>query len=676
MTRAGAAVVAAAVLSCAYVLRGVPWAMALSPAGPPSWAVDAGVLLRHGARLAYVAALAGLWAGVGNALLSRLRLTWKDRWEEWSLSFAVGAGAVGTALLLLGLAGLWHPALLAPAAGLGLWPLARLARAGRPAWPEEGWARAALLACAIAFAFLLPLALLPETFYDALNYHLAMPNLYLLRGRIGPTPENSYSGVPSIPMMLFGQALAGDSWGIAARLVHLGFLAAVLGALRGAAGRLGCARSAPAAAALFALSPVVMSEATRTSTGLEWTLFQVAAFHAFVAAAGERRGSPSRRGWLLVAGSALGFALATKYLAAAAALGLLAGAVWLAARREEGAEPLSAGEAALLFGSAGLWLSPWLVRNAVWYGNPVYPMFHSWFRSPGPWAPDWRRVSGGGLDPAFLLSPAYVKEWLLHPFLWSRSEAEFGGAFGPAFLTLAPLPFVGRLGPRGRLWAVLCAASWLPLSVVAHGVTRYMVPGLACAALLGAAALDGLLDPDRRAAALAALAAAALAGGAFCVMRQPLYGELGAVLGSVGPWDYLSHERLAAAHVTPPHAAFEWLEARAAPGERAVIVGDARHFPLRVDHLSSSEDQRSWLEVLADQSSDGADLARRLAGLRVRWVVMNRAEMARQEARLSVRRPAAAALRELWESRSRPVLTLDDAERSLIVQELEPPPSR
>jgi len=54
--------------------------------------------------------------------------------------------------------------------------------------------------------------LIPETFYDALEYHLSLPNLYLLHGRIIPTPENSYSGSPGLPWMLYGWTLAFDSW--------------------------------------------------------------------------------------------------------------------------------------------------------------------------------------------------------------------------------------------------------------------------------------------------------------------------------------------------------------------------------------------------------------------------------------------------------------------------------
>lgn len=674
MNRPGAGWVCAAACAgaAAYVLRGVPWALALSPGTPESWAVDPRFLAAQAGRLALAATLYAVWTGIGVLLLKPLRLPWRDRWEEAALSFSVGAGVWGSGLHLAGLAGLWRPWLLALAAGLGLWPAAlwlKSLRGARPSLPGEPWARAALAACAAVLAFNLPLTLLPETFYDALNYHLAIPNLYLLRGAVVPTPENSYSGVPSIPMMLFGQSLAFDSWGIAARLTHLMFLPAVLVALRGTAARLGTAAAWPLSAALFCLAPVVLGESIRASTGLEWTLFQLAAFHAFVAAAGAPRGSKERRNWLLVSGSALGFALSTKYLAGAAALGLAAGLIW-SWRGEEGSEPFSLREGAFLFGTAVLWLAPWLARNAAFYGNPIYPLFQGFFNPAALWQPDWSRVTGQGLEPASLFAPAALGRWLLHPVLWSRSEAEFGGAFGPAFLGLVPAVLAVSLGGPGRLWAVLCAASWLPLSLVAHDVTRYMVPGLAPWAVLSALALARLPDASRRTAAWAGVAAAAAGAAAFCVMRLPAFVDLGAALGSVPPWEYLAVEREKAAHPTPPHAAYRWLEERAAPGERALIVGDARHFPLRVDHLASSEDQRSWLEVLADQSSDGADLARRLVELRVRYIVTNKGESLRVNDGMELTRRGAGALKEFWGGRTSKVFELNDHGAWVVVHEV------
>lgn len=673
MTRLGWACAAASAAAAAYVLRGVPWGLALAPGTPASWAVDPATAAAHAARLCGALLLFAVWTGVGRALLKPLRLAWKDGWEEAGVCLSVGAGAWGTALLLAGLLGLWRPWTLALAAVLGLVPAASWLREvgrRRPSPPEEAWGRAAMAACAAAFALNLPLTLAPETFYDALNYHLAMPNLYLLRGEIGPTPENSYSGVPSVPMMLFGQALAFDSWGVMARLVHMAFLPGVLVALRGAAARLGCAPAAPAAAALFGLAPVVLGESFRTSTGLEWALFQLTAFHAFLAAAGEPAASRSRRGWLVVSGAALGFAMSTKYLAGAAALGLAGGFLWLARGREEGLAAFSRRDAGLLFGVAALCLAPWGLRNIAFYGNPVYPLFHGVFDPSASWQPDWSRVTGQGLEPASLFDQAALGRWLLHPILWSRSEAEFGGAFGPAFLGLAPALLAGGLGPRGRLWAALCAAAWLPLSLVAHDVTRYMIPGLAGWAALGAAAVQGLPAASRRLAAGAAVAAAAAGGAAFCAMRAPAYADLGAALGSVTPWEFLSVEREKAAHPTPPHAAYEWLERHAAPGDKALIVGDARHFPLRVDHLSSSEDQRSWLEVLADQSSDGEDLLRRLAGLRVRYIVTNKGEALRIDDDMALSRRGALALQAFWAAHARPVFEVNNLGRWVVVHEV------
>ncbi len=669
MHRTGLACAAACAAMSAYVLRGVPWELLLSPGRPASWAADPAVLAGHAGRLALTAALCAVWAAFGRLLLKPLRLAWADGWEEAGVCFAVGAGAWGSLLHLAGLAGLWRPWLLMAAAGLGLWPVTQALRELRDSWrpvrlPRELWAKAALLLCALTMLQHLPVLLLPETFYDALNYHLGMPNLYLLRGRIGPTPENSYSGVPSIPMMLYGQALAFDDWGIAARLVHAAFLPAILVALRGLAGRLGWAATAPLAAALFTTAPVVQAESFRTSTGLEWALFQLVAFHAFAAAAAEAPGSPARRSWLLVSGSALGFALSTKYLALAAALGLAGGLLWSRFERRE---------AAVLFGVALLWLAPWLLRNIAFYHNPVYPLFNSVFDPRALWQPDWHRISDGGLDAETLFAPAALVRWFLHPLTWSRSEAEFGGAFGPAFLGLVPAVLASLSGSRPmRLWAVLCAAAWLPLSLVAHGVTRFMIPGLAAGAALAAEAVSLLDEGARRLAAGAGLAATAAVAAAFGVMCLPDYADLGAALGSVQRWEYLSRERLRASLPTPPHAAYRWLEEHAGEGDRALIVSDARHFPLRLDHLSSSEDQRSWLEVLADQAADGADLGRRLDALKVRWVVTNKGEALRTSSGMTLTRRGAGALKEFWAARARKAFEVNDGGAWTVVHEIAP----
>ncbi|MBI5883211.1 MAG: hypothetical protein HZB91_08910, partial [Elusimicrobia bacterium] len=60
---------------------------------------------------------------------------------------------------------------------------------------------------AVAGVLNLLCALAPEIYYDSLNYHLALPNLYLLKGRIVATPHQIFSGLPFGGQMLYGLAL-------------------------------------------------------------------------------------------------------------------------------------------------------------------------------------------------------------------------------------------------------------------------------------------------------------------------------------------------------------------------------------------------------------------------------------------------------------------------------------
>ena len=151
---------------------------------------------------------------LGRWLSTPLRAGGPSRLEEFILSLGFGAGALGLAALALGLAGGFLPRLLKAA-------LAVLAAAAAPAFlrllQDRGAAKrftalgreaglrglmpAALLAALILYQFIVALG--PTLFYDSLVYHLALPDLYLRRGAIVPTPLNAYAGIPGGVEMLY-----------------------------------------------------------------------------------------------------------------------------------------------------------------------------------------------------------------------------------------------------------------------------------------------------------------------------------------------------------------------------------------------------------------------------------------------------------------------------------------
>ena len=149
------------------------------------------------------------WAGAagwGCALRRRLAGVGPRCAECFVVNAGLGLGSLSLVLLAVAAAGAFTPAALRWLWGAGVVAGGALCwmswhQAADEAPPGPGLRAGALVWVAgalIAFAAVgnLLAALAPEIFYDSLVYHLALPQLYLLRGALTATPENIYSGLP------------------------------------------------------------------------------------------------------------------------------------------------------------------------------------------------------------------------------------------------------------------------------------------------------------------------------------------------------------------------------------------------------------------------------------------------------------------------------------------------
>jgi hypothetical protein len=204
--------------------------------------------------------------------------------------------------------------------------------------------------------------------YDVLEYHLQLPREYFLQQHIQPLEHNVYSHYPLGVEMLFllGMVLRGGPYQgmYLANILHGAFAAlAVAGVFAGL--RRSDDTRARIAAVLLATAPL--------GVYLSWLAMVELAQVCYLALALVWLGQwlQDRRGGAAgVIGCLLGAACATKYLA----IGFVAGPVlavmlaWCLRR------PRLLGQWALAAALTGLLVSPWLIRNAVSVGNPVFPL--------------------------------------------------------------------------------------------------------------------------------------------------------------------------------------------------------------------------------------------------------------------------------------------------------------
>ncbi|MDD5657476.1 MAG: hypothetical protein PHF00_09520, partial [Elusimicrobia bacterium] len=512
----------------------------------------------------------------------------------------------------------------------GLWRL----RPRRPAAPDAFFGGLFLAFWFYWFRY----DFVPETSFDALEYHLGLPQLYLLAGRIFPTPENSYSGIPNLPSMIYGWTLALDPSGILAGMLHgcatLGIAAAFMGLSR----RLGRPRAGPLAAALFITTPVVMIESIRISVGLEWAMLELAALTAFLAML-------ERPAWAWPAGALLGMAMASKY--PAWLLPLAYAAAWWALRRRRDAElrappPRSW---AVFSASALAVVLPWALKNWIFYGNPLYPAGQGWLRPADFYLPDWGVLAQGRNLASFLTAGGW-KAYLLHPLSFLRPPGDLGESVGPAYAALAPLLWLGAPSTVGFVSAMFFLGAWLPLSLL-HSLTRYFIPHLALLCCLLAAALTGVRgDGSRRGLAALAAALVALTGGGCILLDAHSRAKLDLLARRQGRAEFLAHGF--PSYPAPPYAGFEFINANAPPGAKVLLFGESRSFHLRRLALAGSPDQPQILVAWANASADSAQLWRRFESAGVAYVLVNHGEIARRAMALRFTARGKAALDAFW----------------------------
>ena len=348
---------------------------------------------------------------------------------EQMLQASLGAGIVAIGVLAVGWLGGYYSwvALLAVLFLSFLW---RREIVGwwqgwysvRTLWKESsrfGRCTAGLISILITAAYLSALA--PPIQFDALVYHLALPEYYLAAHRFFYVPDLMFWGMPQTAEMLYtwAAALGGHS----AALV-LGWMAGLV-ALAGVVGLIAQKFSADAgwvgAAAL--LSGFTLAASLSWGYTEWWTMLFGAAFLLSILL-WNQSGSLSQAA---LAGIFAGMALGTKYTGGV--LILCGTAVIFTSRAIPSASRL---KAALCFIFAALLVfSPWLIKNIWATGSPTYPLVFaagamtplrlSLYQGGQPW--------GSWLDVMFL--PFRLT------FLGVEGAPGYSASIGPLLLGLA-----------------------------------------------------------------------------------------------------------------------------------------------------------------------------------------------------------------------------------------------
>ncbi|MBI3551283.1 MAG: phospholipid carrier-dependent glycosyltransferase [Elusimicrobia bacterium] len=567
------------------------------------------------AKLAVVALIA---TGCGRAALGSLRLSDVSDSQKTLIGATVGLGLLS--LCTFGLAALhvlsvWSLAVML--AGLWLAGFSELRAvvvslgANRNLLVERPWAAAGVLS-ALALA-LIP-AGAPPHHYDALVYHLPLAQAYARAGSLAANPRLLYSHFPQNGEMLFTLALLMKSDLLAQMFMWLCLVLSVWWLLE-----LG-KREAPLSAVLLGCLLLCTHTSVMLLSGTAYVeslvmLWTTASVLCFLRWRQVDAATPGQRSWLELCAVFSGLALGAKYTAGATAA-LLSAAL---AARLAGAQPRERGSR---WADLGLYalittavFAPWLVKNALSVGNPVFPFLYRLFPATDT---GWTAETAARY---FQVLTEYGHRGTWAQDLWTlparllTNDPRFGGGMDALGrlgweLVFASLPLSVWALRQNRFWRGLLLFSgtylvvWFFTGVVLRFLTA-IAPLLCLLAGCGLWRLWSELEAGGRwilGTALALLTATHLF---LFLYVQAVFGVGGVIIGAESRPDFLSRR-------FDYYPCARYADENLDKNVKLLIVGEQRGYYVDRDHEASTVNAPNRYIAWANEAKDPAELAARM----------------------------------------------------------------
>jgi 4-amino-4-deoxy-L-arabinose transferase-like glycosyltransferase len=330
-------------------------------------------VLDHLFDLILALAISALTLSIGYVVCRKLGIVFANEAEGLSFSFFLGTGVLGLLVLVLGLLGQLRPlpvlALITLCVAFAASQITELCKVLKNALPSPKSSKEVKVA---SFLMMLLIALLalraatPPHIADELIYHLPVPKQFVERGRVFASFDNSLGNVPFLIHMIYALCLMAGS-DIAARLFSLFLALATATLIYGFCARyLNRQVGLVAMFAFFAAGMLVeLAVTTRIDVSLAGMLF--AATYAMI-----NYLTSKKRRWLWASAVFAGFSLSIKHTAGLWLLFI--GIMYLVEMLRERESLLRTLSLGLCFSLIGLAVaSPWYIKNAVWFHNPIYP---------------------------------------------------------------------------------------------------------------------------------------------------------------------------------------------------------------------------------------------------------------------------------------------------------------
>lgn len=391
------------------------------------------------------------------------------------------------------------------------------------------------------------LNLTPPIDRDALIHHLAIPKLWLKNGGFYEIKWAGFSYFPMnvdllylIPLYLNKDFLAKFihmAFGLGTAALIFSYLRKRISAIAGLLGAL-----------VFLSTPMVFRLSTEVYVDLGLVFFLTASILAFLR---YRSGEYQQTGWLVLSAMAMGLALGTKYNALVSWFFLTLAVVYIYSRDTQ--NQWKALKCGVVFFIISLALfAPWLIKNFILTGNPVFPLMKNIFNINTMVTDSGARsiVYGHTYMGLFKMREAMFGEgfWetLLIPVRYffqgqDNNPHYFDGVLNPLLIILPPFAFLNKSFFREKLLFVVFAFFVIVTATfLDHIRTRYILPAIPFLSIMAVMGISniGTWMMKRQGNIRYLLIAAFLSVLVVLIGQNALY--MKDYYHRIGPWDYVT----------------------------------------------------------------------------------------------------------------------------------------
>ncbi|MFH1380315.1 MAG: glycosyltransferase family 39 protein [bacterium] len=550
------------------------------------------------------------------------------RYAKHIFSICLGLGTISYTVFFLGSIGLLYKQLLwlIPAAGLCILlvhiknakRILPIPKSGVPS-PKWNYYWFFVIGMFVSLSFLG--CLLPETFYDSLNHHLAAPNQYLIRHNNAPLQNNLYTFIPANIEMLFtaGLSLGGD---IAAKLINFSILLWLLYFIYGFIKTETGENEAPLFGIVIFISlPLVLISSWKTQIEFGLSLFSAAALISFIEFFKEENYLVKQK-YLILCGIFLGFTMGSKYTGVLNALAL--GIILIFSSYKQPKILLK--RIFIIISISSILVAPWLIRNYIYTKNPVYPLFSAHIGI--------KENLDNNRYKLFMIDVKHrrLKPAIMHNIIsfWTLTMQGFhdNDFIGVIYLLLIVLLFlfinITRTVKVSLAYCVLLYVFW----IINSHMLRFFIPGLLILSIILSIYLfNGKISPATRIIVKTAVAVIVWAHFFWIILAFKGRNPFNYLWGAESKVQYISQKYKN--HPNPSYKAMEFINTRTDTNARILFVGDVRTFNINRYAIASSVFDTNPFFTLAKQSQTGENLMQKLREKGITHLLLNMGELMR-----------------------------------------------